>query len=224
MGPEVWLRQGYHPALWCLCTARLLGFSHFWRSAPPGGDPNLYFGDYTMTELTTSELINSLSYEDHPLHVFLHDGKIAFLTKEVGEILGILKPTSSLSASKTLENGVDYATISTLSLGEGKNFLPSSGNHVSILYLSGFFLFVLRSNKPIAIPFTRWAIREAIPMAMAPKKPKEVTQEDIKLMELAAKHKSPFAKQLLIDRGFIEAPEQNKQMTTDDFDQGGENG
>ena len=169
-----------------------------------------------------NQLIQELSFENQPLHVFQHDGKIAFLTKEVGEILGISKPTNSLSASKTLQSGVDYATIPAISLGESTKNVPVSGNHVSILYLSGFFLFVLRSNKPIAVPFTRWAIREAIPMAITMRKPPELTKDDMKLMELAAKHKSEFARQLLIDRGFLEAEAQNKQLSFDNKPQGGD--
>jgi len=177
-----------------------------------------------MNQLNTSALVKSLSFEEHPLHVFLHNGKIAFLTKEVGEILGISKPRQSLRQSNTLQEGIDFATIPAISLEQGNKLLPRNVNHISILYLSGFFLFVLRSNKPIAVPFTRWAIREAIPTAMVKQKPTEVTNEDIKLMELAAKRKSEFARQLLIDRGFVEATLQNKQLGFDDVDQGGDNG
>jgi prophage antirepressor-like protein len=167
-------------------------FSFLEYIAPPGGDLNLASGDYTMNHVNTSALVKSLSFEEHPLHVFLFNGKIAFLTKEVGEILDISSPTQSLRQSKTLESGVDYDTISTLLLGEVNNLFTSIGNHASILYLSGFFLFVLRSNKPIAILFTRWAIQEAIPMALAKRQTPELTPEDLKQMELAAKHEGLF--------------------------------
>ena len=40
-------------------------------------------------------------------------------------------------------------------------------------------------------------------------------------MELAAKHESLFARQVLIDRGFVEAELKNKQLGFDDVDQGG---
>ncbi len=153
--------------------------------------------------------------------MFLLYGKLAFLTKEVGEILGITKPRQSLRQSSTLEEGIDYETIPTVSLGQDNNLLPCNVNHVSVLYLSGFFLLVLRSNKPIAVPFTRWVIREAIPIALEKNKPKEITTEDIKLMELAAKHESLFARQVLIDCGFVEAELKNKQLGFDDVDQGG---
>ncbi len=162
-----------------------------------------------------SSLVKTLSFENHPLNVFLYRGKIAFLTREVGEILGISRPTNSLSASKALEDGTDYTTIPAVSLGVSTKNVLTSNNPVSILYLSGFFLFVLRSNKPIAIPFTRWTIREAIPLAMAKREPPKVTTEDIKLMELHAKHKNAFARQVLIERGFIENPD-NKQLSFDD--------
>jgi prophage antirepressor-like protein len=194
------------------------GLFSFLGSALPDGDPNLCSGDYTMNEKNTSELVKSLSYEEHPLHVFLYDGKIAFLTKEVGEILGILKPTQSVRQSKTLQEGIDHATIPAISLGQGNSLFPRNVNHVSILFQSGFFLYVLRSNKEISVEFTRWVIREAIPIAMEKPKALELTKDIFKLMELSSKHKCPFAKQLLIDKGFIEAPEKNKQITIDDID------
>ena len=68
-----------------------------------------YPGDYTMNQNNTSELVKSLSFENHPLHMFLLYGKPAFLTKEVGEILGISKPTQSVRQSKVLEEGIDHA-------------------------------------------------------------------------------------------------------------------
>jgi prophage antirepressor-like protein len=198
------------------------GLFSFLGSALPDGDPNLCSGDYTMNEKNMSELVKSLSFEDHPLHVFLHDGKIAFLTQEVGEILGISKPTQSLRQSKTLQDGIDYATISTATLGAGNNLFPAHQNHASILYLSGFFLFVLRSNKPIAVRFTRWVIREAIPIALEKQKPSEPTKDDFKLMELASKHKCPFAHRLLIDKGYIPSKLLNKQLEFGDVDSGGD--
>ena len=176
-----------------------------------------------MTVINTSELVKSLSFEEHPLHVFRYQDKVAFLAQEVGNILDISKPTDTLRRSKAAESAVDYDLIPAVSLPLGGNFLPSHTQHVSILYLSGFFLFVLRSNKPIAVPFTRWVIREAIPIALEKKKPKDVTQEDLKLMELAAKHESLFARQILIERGFIEATPKNKQLTIDDAE-GGDDG
>lgn len=57
---------------------------------------------------------------------------------------------------------------------------------VAIHYQSGFFLFLIRSNKSIVVPFARWVIREAIQIAMENRKPKEVTKEDCKMMKLAS--------------------------------------
>jgi hypothetical protein len=200
-------------------------FSFLEYRAQPGGDLNLLFqGDYIRNQVNTSALVKNLSFENHPLHLFLHDGKLAFLTKEVDEILDISKPTQSLRQSKVLEEGIDHATIPAISLGQGNNLIPGNVNQVSILYLSSFFLFVWRSNKPIAVPFTRWAIREAIPMALAKRQIPELTAKDLKLMELAAKHESLFARQLLIDRGFIEAEPKYKQLGFDDVEQGGADG
>ncbi len=148
--------------------------------------------------------------------MFLLYGKPAFLAQEVSTILEISKPTDTLRRSKALESAIDYDIIPAVSLPLGGKFLPTYTQHVAILYLSRFFLFVLRSNKPIAMPFTRWAIREEIPMAMMKNDPPEVTKDDLKLMELASKHKSKFVKQLLIQRGFVEASSGNKQLSFGD--------
>lgn len=62
---------------------------------------------YTMTQQNTSELFKSLSFEDHPLHVFLYDGNIAFLALQVADVLGIQNVSHGLRESKSLVEGVD---------------------------------------------------------------------------------------------------------------------
>ena len=173
-----------------------------------------------MNQINTSALIKDLSFESHPIHVFLYNGKLSFLTKEVGAILGISQPTKSLNSSKTLQSGVDYDTISTILIPEKEKYSLSDVNHVSILYLSGFFLFVLRSNKPLAVPFIRWTIREAIPFALENRQQPAIefkSSDIVKMMELSSRYQCAFSRQKLIDLGFIESNPKNKQLDFDDF-------
>lgn len=61
-------------------------------------------------------------------------------------------------------------------------------------------------------------------MALVKRQTPELTAEDLKLMELVAGHESLFARQLLIERGFLEDTPVNKQLGFDDVNQGGANG
>ena len=114
-------------------------------------------------------VFKELSYEGKPVHVFEYNGRRAFLAQEIAAVLGIKQPAKSLRASKTLEKGLDYDVVPAknielrekFSLGYGKN-----APLLAILYESGIFLFILHSNKPIAVPFSRWVIRSAIPSAL----------------------------------------------------------
>ena len=112
-----------------------------------------------MTDQNNS-FIKELSFEDHPIHVFEINGKIAFIALEVANILGIKDVMSSLQELEALEKSVDYDTIPTAILAGKGNFPFLQGNIVSVLYLSGFFLFVPMSNKPIAAPLVRWIVKQ----------------------------------------------------------------
>jgi len=152
--------------------------------------------------------VKTLDFEGHPFHVFEYDGKIAFLAQEAAVILGVKDVSSSLRESKPLEKGVDYNVVPPHSLPVKGKFPFTSVKHVSILYLSGFFLLVLRSNKPIAAPFTLWAIREAIPQAFQKKQLKELSEAT--LVKLVKEER-----QVLKTHGWID-PTTDKQLTFGD--------
>lgn len=164
------------------------------------------------------QLINELSFEDQPIHVFEYDGKIAFLAQQVGQILDIKDASKSVRQSKALEKSTDYDVIPTTTLHLTDKLSVRYGEQapfVTILYLSGFFLFVLRSNKDIAVPFTRWAIREAIPQAFQQKPHPEFSNKELlKVFELESRG-SLFAHKLLTDMGYIATEPKQKQLTID---------
>ena len=167
----------------------------------------------------SNQIIKQLSFQDHPIHLFLFNGQVAFLAQQVGDVLGIQNVSRSIRESKVTEEGVDFDIVSSKSLeATTKNVfaLPDNTDKVAILYQSGFFLFVLRSNKPMAVPFTRWTIREAIPQAFHQRELPELSEKVyLKLVELEMKG-SLFAKQALVDHGHKSAPERNKQLSFDD--------
>ena len=163
--------------------------------------------------------VKELLFENRPVHVFEHNGKIAFVAHEVGTILGIVNVRDRIRDSKTLEESIDYDVIPGNLLPECRKNRHSSANRTFVLYQSGFFLFVLRSNKPAAVPFTRWAIREAIPTALQqmPAPAFEFkSSEVIKMMELAARYNCPYSRQKLENMGFKPAPPKNRQLDFSD--------
>jgi len=132
-----------------------------------------------------SEFIQTLNFESNPITVYLIDGQPAFLLSEIAAVLGLKNPSKNIRESKALERGVDYDLFPANWLGNPANSLinvnqkfvqnpitagePGSNaprGDVLVLYPSGLFLFIIRSNKPVAAPFTRWVIREAIPKAL----------------------------------------------------------
>ena len=147
--------------------------------------------------------MKNLSFQNHPIQLFQFNGRTAFLASEVGNILGIKQPNRSLTASKTLEQGHDYdlapASLLNSILSEDPNYESDSqfaGPSKYVLYDSGLFLFIMRSDSPIAAKFTRWVIREAIPVALEQSKngPIEYSSKDVlSLMALEVKG-SEFAK------------------------------
>lgn len=163
--------------------------------------------------------VKELIFQYQPIHVFEHDGKIAFLAQQVGYILDIKDPRRTIQRSKSLETGVDFDVIPTDLIPEADKMSVSGQNRVTILYLPGFFLFVLRLNSIIAVPFTRWAIREAIPQAFESRQKKELSEDMLYKMISQERQGSLFARKILTDHGYMAAPEQNKQLT---FGEGGD--
>ena len=173
-----------------------------------------------MTDQHNS-LVKELFFEGQPLHVFEYEGKIAFIAQEVADILGIKDAAASCRDSKALEKSIDYEIISAKFLGANeKNSFALGGSRgnidkITILFLSGFFLFVLRSNKPIAVPLSRWAIREAIPQAFEKKNLEELPY-DIKVKLVKEERQgSGIARHILSLHGWID-PYADKQLTFGD--------
>ena len=118
--------------------------------------------------MNNHQTVKEFFFQTDPIHIFEYNGRIAFLAQDTGAVLGISDVNKGVRQSKVLEKGVDYDVASVNLLPETDKLSVSDAPRVTVLHISGFFLFVLRSNKDIAIPFTRWAIREAIPLAMTP--------------------------------------------------------
>ena len=159
--------------------------------------------------MDTIPIIKDLNFKNHPIHVFQYRDKIAFLALQVADVLGIKQPAKSIRSSKTLEEGIDYAIVSAKTLGARDKFDFAYGLHtdkVAILFLSGFFLFVLRSTKELAAPFSRWVIREAIQIAWAQQQQKKLSDSALMSMIAEERKGSRFAHQVLINHGFQPAP------------------
>jgi len=176
-----------------------------------------------------SAIIIGLEFESNPITLLTVNNQPAFLATEIGGILGLSDARRTIRESKVLEEGLDYDLIPTNLLGNPSKFQIRPENFsgqnsetavtsvanaprgvVLILYPSGLFLFVIRSNKPLAIPFTRWVIREAIPFALRETQPQGIDyspKEVIHLMALEAKG-SEFAKAELKRLGLVADQEQ----------------
>ncbi len=157
--------------------------------------------------------VTELTFQTDPIHLFEHDGKIAFIAQEIAKVLGIANPTQSLAQSKALEQGVDYDVLPPSVLPETHNLLVSNTSRVTILYDSGFFLFVIRSNKDVAIPFIRWAIREAIPQAFQKLQVPELSQKTLVDLVKEERQGSAIARAMLAAHGWID-PNAPVQLTT----------
>ena len=158
--------------------------------------------------------VTELFFQTDPVHVFEYDGKIAFLAQQVGDILGINQPSRSIRESKALEKSVDYDVIPAHLVPKREKLSLQTAKHVTILYLSGFFTFVLRSNKDIAIPFNRWATREAIPQAFQKRQVPELSERTLVQLVKEERQGSGIARQVVASRGWTD-PTANKQLTTD---------
>jgi len=163
-----------------------------------------------------NKLIQQLDFEQKPISLYSVNQQPAFLASEIGGILGLSNPRKTIRESKALQEGLDYDLIPADSVIRGNKKFPLIGEptlhgKVYVLYPSGLFLFIIRSNKPISIPFTRWVIREAIPLALGdspgPDIPQYKPADRLKLMVLAEKG-NPYAKADLKKLGYRAQTEQ----------------
>ncbi len=179
-----------------------------------------------MTDKNTALLVKSLSYAERPLHVFLFNEKITFLTREVGDVLDFPAPIQSVNRSRTLETGFDYDTIPAASFPDREGLNLSGVNHVSILYLSGFFSFVVRSGHPLVMPLVRWAILE-IPLTYPSECFSDLIRDTRRLLKLSIEQcqgmdqNMLLAGQLLIDQGYQEADPETRQNICGNSSRGG---
>ena len=159
----------------------------------------------------------ALTFEGKPIHAFLHGNKPAWLASEVGNLLDIQRPNNVLSQSKLVERGTDWDVLPASVVGASTIYgLAPTTDKVTVLFESGLYAFVLRSNKPAAIRFTRWVIREVLPTlreqglyAMLPQEFQGdafSTAQLIKLIELAGKGNA-WAERILTAKGLHPAAE-----------------
>lgn len=114
--------------------------------------------------MSTQLALPLLSFEGKPVTPFLFKNQPALLASEVGYCLGLTDVNKALRSSKMVEEGTDYVVVSPEILPETESFSVSTlPNRVTILFESGLYALVLRSNKDAAIRFTRWVIREVLP-------------------------------------------------------------
>jgi len=106
----------------------------------------------------------AFDFEGHPIHPFLHNGQPAWETGEVAAALGMADAAKGVRESPITEKGLDYDVAQSEILPwKRKNRLQGQSRAVTILYESGLYALVLRSNKPAAMRFTRWVVRDVLP-------------------------------------------------------------
>ncbi len=182
-----------------------------------------------MTDKRTAVLVKSLVYAERPLHVFMYNERIAFLTREVGAVLDNPKPIKTVDRSRTLEIGFDYNIIPAASFPDREGLNLIGVNHVSILYLSGFFSFVIRSRVPLVMPFIRWAILE-IPLTYPSECFSDLIRDTRRLLRLSIEQiqgmdqNMLLANQLLVDQGYLDADAGAGQPDYGRNAQGGDHG
>lgn len=167
--------------------------------------------------MNSQSSVIELVFQTDPVHVFEFDGKAAFIAQQIGDILDIKDASKSVRQSKALEKSTDYDIIPTTSQYLTDKLSATYGEQaplITILYLSGFFLFVLRSNKDIAVPFTRWAIREAIPQAFQKRQVPELSASTLIELVKEERRGSRTASYLLGLHGWSD-PNAPKQLTID---------
>ncbi len=161
--------------------------------------------------METLPMIKNLDYDDHPLHIFEYQGKVAFLAQEVANILNIKNPSKSIRSSDNMTEGEDYLIAPTKSIDLKVRETLRYGKKapkVAILFESGFYKFVLRSTKPKANPFYQWVCNEALPMLRHMIYQQKEQLPHTALMGILAEERkgSLYARKILNDHGFQTAP------------------
>jgi prophage antirepressor-like protein len=127
-----------------------------------------------------SQLIETLLFQTHPVHLFEYNGKPAFIAQEVGQILELKDASKSVRQLRAVKEPTDYDVIpvNTICLTDKLSATyEKQAPLITILYLSGLIMFVARTNKKTAIPFIRWVIQKAIPLALKQKPALELSQK-----------------------------------------------
>lgn len=161
--------------------------------------------------METLPMIQSFDYEDHPIHIFDHQGKVAFLAQEVANVIGIKNLTKSIRSSDHMTEGEDYLVIPSNSIDLTNRELITYGKKapkVTILFESGFYKFVLRSTKPLANSFFQWVCNGALPgLRQMIYQNKEKLPHTALMGILAEERKgSLYARKILNDYGYNPAP------------------
>ena len=102
-------------------------------------------------------IVRAFEFEGRPVRVEVIDGEPWWVAKDVAEALGYPASTVATSISNLIEKvPVEWR--------DKKRILGNAGERESIcLSEQGLYLFVLRSDKPNAIPFQKWVAGEVIP-------------------------------------------------------------
>ena len=164
MGPGVWLRRGWFLALWCLHTARLLGFSHFRGRIRTGGDLNK---NTTMTPVVNVKAVRKLFLKNYPPFVIPPQQKLIYTSKEAGEALDISNPAWPLqqSLTKSLHELDSLSVIFSNQTDEALVLIQQFRAHPHCFRLLRCYL---RLNKPEVASSARWGLRELIPLIDPP--------------------------------------------------------
>ena len=107
------------------------------------------------------------NYEEAAVEVLDMDGDLMFNATQVGYALG-MSPSSVRSGIQTMEEGVDYMTLTNSMLTSSPNVhstdirtLANRGE--TFLTESGLYDLIMQSRKPGAKKFKRWVTREVLP-------------------------------------------------------------
>ncbi|MCP4158084.1 MAG: hypothetical protein GY757_60835 [bacterium] len=142
----------------------------------------------------SNQLIERCPFNDYPIHVFRINDQVAFIARQLDKVLGFRNAAESIQDIPLAKKGIDYDIIPPYIIDRPARKIIRSfaeNNRVVILYQSGLFILVLRSDKPLAVPFTRWMLREVIPCGLEHVRPiaVECTREEFeKMLDLATNH------------------------------------
>ena len=166
-----------------------------------------------------------ITFEEHRLYFFKYKNENCLLAKDVGAALGIVEASNTLRNSEMVEKGIDYdivdsnmlevtgqnpVTMSKSGVVTGQNpvtLSPTSGK-VAIVYQSGLWALIYRSNKKSAVDFKRLVIREIIPAWFAekykalPETDRKPDFEGLCILSERAANGCELSKYILIDAGF----------------------